>query len=111
MQKEREIVASVFYNRLEIGMALESDATVNYVTGKGDRSATIADTKIKSPYNTYQVKGLPPTPIANPGLGSLEAAINPATTDYIYFLNKPDGEAVYAKTLAEHNANRQKYLR
>ncbi|MBX4204889.1 MAG: endolytic transglycosylase MltG [Candidatus Doudnabacteria bacterium] len=111
MQRERELVASVFYNRLSIGMALESDATVNYITGKTDRSVTIADTKIKSPYNTYQVRGLPPAPISNPGLGSLRAAINPADTDYIYFLNAPDGTAYFAKTLEEHNLNRQKYLR
>jgi UPF0755 protein len=111
MQTEREKVASVFYNRLDIGMALESDATVNYVTGKADRSATIEDTKIKSPYNTYQVKGLPPTPISNPGIGAIMAAIYPANTDYIFFLNSPDGKAYFAKTLAEHNENRAKYLR
>ena len=111
MQKERELVASVFYNRLNIGMALESDATVNYVTGKADRSVTIADTKIKSPYNTYQVRGLPPTPISNPGIGSITAAISPAKSDYLFFLNSPDGTAYFAKTLAEHNANRTKYLR
>lgn len=111
MQKERELVASVFYNRLSVGMPFESDATVNYVTGKGDRSATIEDTKIKSPYNTYQVKGLPPGPISNPGLGSLQAAVYPAESDYLYFLNSPDGTAYFAKTLAEHNANRAKYLR
>jgi UPF0755 protein len=111
MQHERELVASVFYNRLEIGMPLESDATVNYITGKSDRSATIADTKIKNPYNTYQNRGLPPTPISNPGLGSLLAAVNPAKSDYLYFLNAPDGTAYFAKTLAEHNANRAKYLR
>jgi UPF0755 protein len=111
MQRERELVASVFYNRLEIGMALESDATVNYVTGKFDRSATIADTKIKSPYNTYQIKGLPPTPISNPGLNAIKASIYPAKSDYLFFLNAPDGTAYFGKTLAEHNENRAKYLR
>ena len=111
MQEERRLVASVFYNRLEIGMALESDATVNYVTGKSDRSATIADTKIKSPYNTYQNRGLPPGPISNPGLDSIKAAIAPANSDYLYFLNAPDGTAYFAKTLEEHGENRAKYLR
>lgn len=111
MQKEREMVASVFYNRLEINMGLESDATVNYITGKSDRSVSLADTKIKSPYNTYQVRGLPPTPISNPGLGSIMAAIYPSPSDYLYFINKIDGEAVFGKTLAEHNANREKYLK
>jgi UPF0755 protein len=110
MQQERKIVSSVFYNRLEIGMALESDATVNYVTGKSDRSATIADTKLKSAYNTYQVRGLPPGPISNPGIDSIMAAIYPADTDYLFFLNSPDGVAYFAKTLSEHNLNRQKYL-
>jgi len=111
MQRERELVASVFYNRLDINMALESDATVNYVTGKSDRSATIEDTKIQSPYNTYQTRGLPPTPISNPGIGSIMAAINPADSDYLYFLNSPEGVAYFARTLAEHGENRQKYLR
>lgn len=111
MQEERLLVASVFYNRLKIGMALESDATVNYVTGKADRSATIADTKIKSPYNTYQNQGLPPGPISNPGLNSIMAAIHPASSDYLFFLNSPDGTAYFAKTLDGHNENRAKYLR
>lgn len=111
MHKERLLVASVFYNRLQIGMALESDATVNYVTGKSDRSVSIADTKINSPYNTYQHRGLPPTPIGNPGIDAIGAAISPAQTDYLYFLNAPDGTAYFAKTLAEHSANRAKYLK
>lgn len=111
MQHERELVASVFYNRLEIGMALESDATVNYVTGKSDRSVSIEDTKIKSPYNTYMNRGLPPGPIGNPGLNSIKAAIYPTKSDYLFFLNAPDGTAYFAKTLSEHNENRSKYLR
>jgi len=111
MQNERALVASVFYNRLGIGMPLESDATVNYITGKKDRQPLLIDTKVKSPYNTYQVRGLPPGPISNPGLGAIEAAITPAKSDYLYFLNKPDGEAVFAKTLAGHNANKVKYLK
>lgn len=111
LQDERRKVASVFLNRLKIGMRLESDATVNYVTGKADRSVTIADTKIASPYNTYFSNGLPPGPIGNPGLDSIQAVLDPAETDYLFFLSKPDGEAVFAKTLAEHNNNRVKYLR
>jgi UPF0755 protein len=111
MQKERELVASVFYNRLGIGMPLESDATVNYITGKTTRSVSIQDTKIKSPYNTYLNKGLPPSPISNPGLGSIKAAIYPASSDYLYFLNAPDGTAYFARTLAEHNVNKAKYLK
>ena len=110
MQKERRLVASVFYNRLKAGMPLQSDATVNYITGKKDRQPTLADTKIKSPYNTYVVKGLPPTPIGNPGLDAILAAIQPSASDYLYFLNAPDGTAYFAKTLEEHNANIAKYL-
>ncbi len=110
MQKEREIVASVFYNRLEVGMPLESDATVNYITGKSDRQALLTDTKVDSPYNTYRVRGLPPGPISNPGIGSIMAAIYPSDTDYLYFLNKPDGEAIFSKTYPEHIQNKAKYL-
>ncbi|MBI2607478.1 MAG: endolytic transglycosylase MltG [Candidatus Doudnabacteria bacterium] len=110
MEQERKLVASVFYNRLSIGMPLESDATVNYITGKSDRQVSLADTKLDSPYNTYRVRGLPPAPIGNPGLDSIIAAIKPADSDYFFFINKTDGEAVFAKTLAEHNENRAKYL-
>ena len=110
MEEERKIVAGVFYNRLRIGMPLQSDATVNYVTGKNDRQATFDDIKVKSPYNTYVNVGLPPGPISNPGIESIKAAINPTETDYIYFLNKENGEAVFSKTLEEHNRNKAKYL-
>lgn len=111
MQKERELVASVFYNRLAVGVALQSDATVNYVTGKQDRQVSLEDAKTKSPYNTYLYRGLTPGPISNPGLGAIKAAIYPADSDYLYFLNKEDGEAVFSKTLDEHNQNKAKYLK
>lgn len=110
MQREREIVASVFYNRLEINMALQSDATVNYVTGKSDRQALYSDLEVDSPYNTYKYTGLPPGPIGNSGIGSIRAAIYPADTDYVYFLSDLSGTAYFAKTLDEHNSNRAKYL-
>jgi len=111
LQKERELVASVFYNRLKAGMPLQSDATVNYITGRSDRQARTEDLKVKSPYNTYLFPGLPKGPIGNPGLGSIKAAIYPANSDYLYFLNKENGEAVFARTLDEHNANKAKYLK
>ena len=111
MQQERKMVAAIFYNRLRIGMALESDATVNYITGKTTRSVSLDDTKIKSAYNTYLNRGLPPSPISNPGLNSIMAAIYPAQTNDLYFLNAPDGTAYFAATLAEHNANKAKYLK
>jgi UPF0755 protein len=108
---EKKIIAGVFYNRLKDGMPLQSDATVNYATGKNEAQATIADTKIDSPYNTYEHTGLPPGPICNPGLDSILAAAEPTQTDYLYFLTDPaTGKAVFAETLEEHNANRAKYL-
>lgn len=110
MQKERETVASVFYNRLEIDMPLQSDATVNYATGKSDRRALLSDLETDSPYNTYANQGLPPGPIGNPGLNSIRAVIYPADTDYLYFLNNQEGTAYFGKSLDEHNSNRQKYL-
>lgn len=110
MQEERTLVSSVFVNRLKIGMPLESDATVNYITGKSDRRALFTDTKVQSPYNTYQVKGLPPGPISNPGLGAIEAAIHPAVSDYYFFLNNKEGLAYFGRTLSEHNQNRSRYL-
>jgi UPF0755 protein len=111
LKTERRLVASVFYNRLKIGQPLESDATVNYVTGKSDRQALIVDTKVKSAYNTYVVKGLPPTPICNPGEDSIMAAIEPTESDYYYFLSKIDGEAVFSRTYEEHLQNKAKYLK
>ena len=110
LSEERRIVAGIFSNRLKLGMALQSDATVNYITGKKTPRASFEDIKLNSPYNTYKNRGLPPTPIANPSLDSIQAAINPVDTDYLYFLMSPDGTAYYGKTLQEHNANRAKYL-
>jgi UPF0755 protein len=111
LEDERKMVASVFYNRLEIGMPLQSDATVTYITKRPDPSATLEETKIDSPYNTYKYPGLPPGPIASPSTSSIRAAVYPSSTNYIYFLSKPDGTAVFSRTLDEHNANKAKYLR
>jgi UPF0755 protein len=110
LENERKLVSSVFYNRLKIGMMLQSDATVNYITGGNDPSVSADDLKIDSKYNTYKYAGLPPGPIGNPGEDSIMAAIYPADSDYLYFLSKPDGTAVFSKTLEEHNANKAKYL-
>lgn len=110
--EERDEISSVFNNRLDIGMALQSDATVNYATGKSDPRPTYEDLKIDSPYNTYKYAGLPPTPICSPRLESIEAAINPADTDYYYFIHEQDGsgQVHFAETESEHNANISKYL-
>lgn len=110
LEEERRLVAGVFYNRLSARHPLQSDATIVYITGSRRHQATYEETKIDSPYNTYTHAGLPPGPINNPSLDSISAAIYPADTDYFYFLSKPDGEAVFAKTLEEHNANKARYL-
>jgi UPF0755 protein len=109
---DRKTIAGVFYNRLNTGIALQSDATVNFITKKKTPSVTEDDTKINSPYNTYKYPGLPPGPICNPSLGSIIAALQPNSTDYLYFLTDPQtGRAVFAKTYDQHLANKQKYLK
>ncbi|MDP3993522.1 MAG: endolytic transglycosylase MltG [Candidatus Doudnabacteria bacterium] len=108
--EERRVVAGIFLNRLRIGMALESDASISYITGRRGPRATFEEIKIDSPYNTYKYRGLPPTPIANPSLDAIKAAINPADTDYLFFVTAPDGTAYFGKTLDEHIRNRQRYL-
>jgi UPF0755 protein len=112
LRDERFTVAGIFYNRLTIGMALESDATVNYVTGKNTPAASLEDIQRDSPYNTYKYRGLPPGPIASPSLTSIEAALSPKETDYLFFLHKqPSGEVVYSKTHEEHVENKYRYLK
>jgi len=109
---ERKNVASIFYNRLKIGMALESDATINYATGGNNPTPTQDDLGVNSPYNTYKNRGLPPGPICNPSLSSILAALYPAKTDYYFFLHKqPSGEPVFSKTFEEHVKNKFKYLK
>lgn len=105
---ERALIAGVFYNRLSIGQGLESDATVNYITGKNTPGVSTADTQINSPYNTYRYAGLPPGPIGAPSLGSIQAALRPTQSDYFYFLHKqPSGEVVFSKTFSEHTQAKQ----
>jgi UPF0755 protein len=103
-------VAGVFYKRLQQGMLLESDATVNYVLGTSKRQPTFADTEVQHPYNTYENPGLPPGPIGNPGMAAIRAAIYPAENPYFYFLHPPSGETVFSQTFAEHLANKARYL-
>ncbi|HMS36337.1 MAG TPA: endolytic transglycosylase MltG [Arachnia sp.] len=103
-------VAAVIYNRLEKGMKLEMDSTVHFAVGKSGKVTTTAeDRKSESPYNTYRHKGLPPGPISNPGETALEAALNPADTDAIFFVtvNLDTGETLFAATNEEHEANKK----
>ena len=110
MSSDRPIIAGVFYHRLEIGMLLQSCATVQYVLGEPKNPLLLKDLETPSPYNTYLHKGLPPGPIACPGKASLEAALYPTETDYLYFLAKPDGYHAFNKDLAGHNADKRKYI-
>jgi UPF0755 protein len=101
--EERSLIASVFLNRLRLGMRLESDPTVIYGMENFDGDLKKKDLKEKTPYNTYIIHGLTPGPIANPGLDSIKAVMDPARTDYLYFVSKNDGSHQFSKTLAEHN--------
>ncbi|MEM1352840.1 MAG: endolytic transglycosylase MltG, partial [Pseudomonadota bacterium] len=107
--EERGQVASVFVNRLNRGMRLQTDPTVIYgvtegrgVLGRGLRQSEL---RAATPWNTYVIEGLPPTPIANPGLASLEAAAQPLETPYVFFVADGTGGHAFAETLAEHNRN------
>jgi len=102
VDKERALIAQVFINRLRIGMKLQSCATVQYALPKHKAKLSIADTRVKSPYNTYLHKGLPPGPICSPGLASLQAALKPQKTDALYFVAKGDGTHSFSRTFAEH---------
>jgi UPF0755 protein len=109
-RKESPTIAGVYQHRLDIGMKLDADPTIQYA--KGDwGELSLDDLKLDSPYNTYLNAGLPPTPIANPGLAAVQAAAQPEKTDYLYFVAKGDGSGdhAFANTLAEQEANRVKY--
>ena len=109
-QQDQATVAGLFTNRLDINLALQADSTINYITKSGRDRSTLADLEIDSPYNTYKYPGLPPGPISNPGLSALQAAVNPAETDFLYFLTDSEGGVHYATTFEGHQQNRQLYL-
>lgn len=102
LDEDRPTIASVFYNRLDIGMPLQSDATIQYTFEERKKIVTYDDLKIDSPYNTYKNKGLPPTPICNPGIKSIEATLYPDETDYLYFVAKTDGGNNYSTNYEDH---------
>jgi len=117
--EERPIIAGVFLRRLRLGIPLEADPTVQYAVGNDPASVaeygywkkelSQQDLEVDSPYNTYRRMGLPPGPIANPGLASIEAVVRPAQTNYLYFVAKPDGSHAFAETLEEHLRNVELY--
>lgn len=109
--QDRKTVADIFLRRLSIGMALQSDATVNYATGKSALQPTLTDLEVVSPYNTYAHPGLPPGPIGNPGLSSIAAVVRPQANAYLYFLTDESGAVHYATTYEEHLSNKQRYLK
>lgn len=107
--EDMKLVADIFWKRLAIGMALQADSTVNYVTGKKTPGVSLDDLQIDSPYNTYKYPGLPPGPISNPGIAAISAAVQPTANQYYYFLTTDDGTVMYATTYEEHLANKARY--
>jgi UPF0755 protein len=103
LDSERPLIAAVFHNRLRQRMPLQSDPTAVYMVPRKPGRITAADLQHNSPYNTYRVQGLPPGPIANPGLASIRAALNPAPVNYLYFVAKNDGSHQFSQTLQQHN--------
>lgn len=106
--EERRLIAGIIQNRLKIGMRLQLDSTINYLTGSGRARSSLEDLEMESPYNTYKNAGLPPGPICNPGKDSLEAALNPRISDYYFYLHDDQGNIYYARNLEEHKVNRYK---
>ncbi|MEA2021968.1 MAG: endolytic transglycosylase MltG [Candidatus Caldatribacteriota bacterium] len=104
--EEKKLVSSVFHNRLNLDMKLQSCATIYYILGNTTKKLDEYDLKIDSPFNTYINKGLPPGPICNPGIDSIKAAIEPSDEDYLYFVLGEDGKHIFSKTYKEHLRNK-----
>lgn len=110
--KDRKIASGILWRRLLVGMPLQVDSTINYVTGKNLPAVGLDDLQTDSPYNTYRHKGLPPGPISNPGVESIEAALFPEASDHWFYLSRQDnGQTVFSKTLQDHARAKAKYLR
>ena len=109
--EERPLIASVFLNRLKKGMRLQSDPTVIYGLQDFDGNLTRKHLQTPTPYNTYVIRGLPPGPIANPGRAAILAVLEPAQTDFLYFVSKNDGNHYFSRSLAEHNRAVDQYQR
>jgi UPF0755 protein len=102
-RSELPLISAVFWNRLKLGMALQADATVQYAVGKGRQAVTRDDLQVDHPFNTYRRVGLPPGPIANPGLPAIQAAAHPARANYLYFVALDDRHHKFSQSLADHN--------
>lgn len=109
--EERPVIAGILWKRADAKVGLDVDATIRYAVGKKTEPLTAEDLRVNSPYNTRRYRGLPPGPIANPGIASIRAALHPQATEYWYYLHGKDGTVRYAVTNDEHNANKAKYLR
>ena len=109
--EDMAVVSGILWKRIDQDIPLQVDTRFIYVNGNTTKELTSDDLKIKSPYNTYLYRGLPPTPISNPGLVSIEAALNPTTTPYLYFLTGDDGEMYYSKTFDEHVEKKRKHIK
>jgi len=108
--EDMKIASGIFWDRINANMPLQSCATIAYVLGKEKKQYSYDDTRVDSPHNTYINKGLPPGPIANPGMNAIQAAVYPKETDYNYFLTDPQTQkTVFSKTLEEHEENKVKY--
>lgn len=110
-EEDRAIVSGILWKRIGRSMPLQVDATFMYLLNKKSSELTQTDLQMKSPYNTYRNKGLPPGPIGNPGISAINAALNPKASPYLYYLSDTSGITHYAKTFDEHKANKEKYLR
>ena len=112
LAEERPLIASVFWNRLRIGMPLQSDPTIIYaleLAGRFDGNLKRTDLELDSPYNTYRFPGLPPGPIASPGVASIRAVLEPAETSFLYFVSRNDGSHHFSSTYSEHVNAVRKY--
>ncbi|MEN2465062.1 endolytic transglycosylase MltG [Ornithinibacillus sp. FSL M8-0202] len=109
-EDQRKKIAGIFFNRLEIGMPLQTDPTVLYAIGGHKEKVLLSDLEVDSPFNTYQINGLPIGPISNFSESALESTINPEESDFYYFLHDEDGNIYYSETLEEHNAYKSQYI-
>lgn len=109
--EDKKMVSGILWNRLKIGMPLQVDSTITYITGRNSTEILKEELELDSLYNTYKYKGLPLGPICNPGIDSIDAAIHPTDNDYLFYLSTPEGETIFNKTLKEHNEAINKYLK